>query len=144
MALIKNSFFEQVSLATIRKKLKNTDIKELEFWEAEINFEHNKSGFEFNILEPEQNKMKKNYLKPLSNKFCETFEKDPNRRGIVKRFWNKKDAEYYILFNLMQIYKPLNEYIIKHDILSSFNDLMKEYPEKILKEFGKGTDWLVD
>ena len=144
MALIKNSFFEQVSLATIRKKLKMSGIKELTFWEAEINFSHTKSGFEFSILEPESNTMQKCELITKKNKFYETFEKDPNRRGIVKRFWNKQDAEYYILFNIMQIYKPLNEYIKKNNIVHNFDELLKEYPEKILLEFGKGTDWIID
>lgn len=144
MALIKNSFFEQVSLATIKKKIKLPNIKEIEFWEAEINFTHNKSGFNFKILDPEKNVMRKNYIKTEHNKFYETFDNDPHRRGNVKRFWTKIDADYYILFNIMQIYKPLSEYIDNHDIHTKFNTLLSKYPEKVFTELGKGTNWILD
>ena len=144
MALIKNSFFEQVSLATIKKKLKYEHYTELEFWEAEINFEHNKSGFEFKILEPEMNIIRKNKL-VHKDEFFEVFDKDLDRRGNVKRFWSKKDADNYILFNIMQIYKPLTEFVIKNNCLDNFNELLKEYPEKVLIEFGKGAShWILD
>lgn len=152
MALIKNNFFEQVSLATIKKRAKRISPGEsIEFWEAEIEFKHTKTDFKFRVVEPEANKVTKAILEEWTDENSETyyicdiqFEKKFERRGNVKRFWTKKDADLYIMFNLIQLYKPLKNYIDDHSVIENFNSLLDEYPEKFVRELDSGKSWLVD
>lgn len=149
MALIKNSFFKQVSLATLRKELKVEGVLELEFWEAEVNFSHNKSDFKFEVIKPEKNKMTKHFSPHKYDKdgvayFQERYDKPTERRGNVKRFRTKADAEHYILFNIIQIYKPLKNYVDENNIVDKFNSLLDEHPEKFVTELEKGGSWLLN
>lgn len=143
MAILNNSFYKQVTLATIKKELNYEGVLEIEFWETEINFSHTRSDFNFSIVQPERNKIVKNYSKN-SKSYTFTFEKPLERRGNVKRFFNKKDADFYILFNLMQIYKPMHNYITENDIDSKFNNLIEDFPEKFVTELSKGYKWLIN
>lgn len=150
MALIKNTFFEQVSLATIKKVIKGKSPKTtMEFWEAEIEFTHNKSDFKFKVKEPEKNSVSKVIIKEIFINEFETrfetdivFEKDLNRRGNVKRFWTKEEADFYIMFNLIQLFKPLKNYVDDNNIIDKFNSLLEEYPEKFVRELDSGKSWL--
>lgn len=150
MAIIKNNFFEQVSLASIKKRANKLSAgRSLEFWETEIEFKHNKSDFKFNVTEPEKNLVTNKIIDEWevndseTNYKCElVFEKDLKRRGNVKRFWTKEEAETYILFNIIQIYKPLKNYVDDNDIVDRFNTLLDEHPELFVRELSTGKSWL--
>lgn len=143
MGIIKNAFFKQVSLATLRKELKSTNITQIDFWEAEVLFSHNKSDFDFSVIVPEKNSLIKEY-KSDKLSYSEKFDKALNRRGKVKRFRSEEDANNYILFNMIQIYKPLKNYIDENDIIEKFNNLILDHPEKFISELDKGSNWLVN
>lgn len=154
MSLIKNSFFKQVSLATIKKTAKrNTPNKKLEFWEAEIEFTHTKSDFTFKVTEPEKNSVTRKIIKEEKINNFETrletdiiFEKPIffNKNKNVKRFWTKAEADFYILFNLIQIYKPLKNYIDENNISQKFDSLLEQHPELFIKELSSGKNWLTN
>jgi hypothetical protein len=152
MALIKNNFFQQVSLATIKKVIKSKAPKtKMEFWEAEIEFSHNKSDFKFKVTEPEKNSVSKiiveeKYINEYETQFVTDikFEKDLHRRGNVKRFWTKDEADFYILFNLVQLYKPLKSYVDDNNIVDKFNTLLDKHPELFVKELDSGKSWLLN
>ena len=154
MSLIRNPFFEQVSIASIKKRVNRLSVDhQLNFWEAEIDFKHNKSDFKFNVHEPERNSVTKKIIKgsEIEINDAETrfktelhFEKKLNRRGNVKRFYSKEEAEFYILFNLIQIFKPIKNYVDNIGAIERFNTLLEKYPEKFVKELGSGKSWLAN
>lgn len=142
MALLKNTFFSQISLATIQKKARSIPMGDsLEFWEADIVFDHNKSDFSFTIKEPKKNSITKVHKR--DDYFDLEFSIPTSLRGNVKRFWNEDEAEAFVLFNLIQIYKPLKNYVDDNDIVNKFNELLEKYPEKIFKELEGGKKWIV-
>ncbi len=145
MALLKNNFYKQVSLATIAKiaKTKLSVGESMEFWEADVTFKINKADFSFDIREPSkrdikkvsvgENKVKMEYAPLIA------YEANP-----PKRFWNKEEAETFILFNIIQVYKPLKNYIKEHGLDDKFNQLLEDHPEKILMELENGKSWLIN
>jgi len=152
MSIIKNNFFEQISLATIKKKAKILPPnKTLEFWETEIIFKHNKSDFKFNVISPEKNSITNKVIEEwkvgdteIRYKTNIEFEKSLMRRGNVKRFLSQEEAELYLTFNLMQLYKPLKNYIDDNNTIDKFNNLIEKHPELFVKELGNGKSWLAN
>jgi len=138
MALLQTQFYKQISLASI-KKLAVEIGDEVEFWEADIIFNLNKSNFSFNIIEPSLNKVTK--LSKGHFKFKNPVNGD---RLSVKRFLSKEEAEYFILFNIIQVYKPLKNFVLDNKLEDKFNDILKKFPEKILKELDTGKSWLTN
>lgn len=141
MALLQTEFYTQVSLATIKKVAKEQFHKtKLEFWECDVIFNLNKSDFSFNIIQPTQN-----FVLYNNNTDNSTFDipiiKD---RLTLKRFWTKEEADNFILFNIIQIYKPLKNYVEDNHIEDKFSELVDNYPEKIFKELGSGKSWLAN
>ena len=138
MALLQTQFYNQISLATIKKSVKDIGDK-VEFWEADVLFNMNKSDFSFNIIEPSMNtvtKLHKNNFK---------FENPVNGESLgIKRFLTKEEAENFVLFNIIQIYKPLKNFVSENDIEQKFNTILEKHPEKILKELESGKSWLTN
>jgi hypothetical protein len=141
MALLKTEFYKQVSLATISKMARsNLAIGEtMEIWEADVVFKMNKADFNFAVHHPT-----KRIIKKISQKRVEfvpliTYEANP-----LKRFLTKEEAEAFILFNIIQIYKPLKNYISDNNLEDEFNNLLDKHPEKILRELEHGKNWLVN
>ena len=144
MALLKTSFYNQVSLATILKTAKKTLSfgEKLEFWEADVNFHINKSDFSFSIREPTKRELiysdKGSYNDYIYSPLIAYESRPP------KRFMTKKEAEYFILFSIIQVYKPLKNYIDDNEIVEEFERLLDTEPEKILKELENGKSWMVN
>ena len=141
MALLKSTFYKQVSLATISKIAKNKlNIGEsMEFWEADVIFKINKADFSFEVREPQKRDIIKKTSQRLEYSPLIAYETNP-----PKRFWTKEEADIFILFNIIQIYKPLKNYIKAHGIDEQFDKLLEDHPEKFLLEHGKGKNWLID
>ena len=122
MALLKNQFYKQISLATItkvaRKELNVGESKE--FWEADVIFNLNSADFSFTIRQPTTREIKKLSTETVKIKmvFHPLIAYDPNP---PKRFWTKQEAEYFILFNIIQVYKPLQNYIKENLLDEQFN-----------------------
>lgn len=141
MALLKNQFYKQISLATITKVArKELNVGEsMEFWEADVVFNLNSADFSFTIREPSSREVKKEVKEKMV--FNPLIAYDPNP---PKRFWTKEEAEHFILFNIIQVYKPLKNFIKENGLDEQFNKLLEDHPEKILKELENGRNWLVD
>ena len=141
MALLKTEFYKQISLATISKMAKiNLEIGDtMEMWEADVVFKLNKADFDFTIRQPSRRLIKKVSEKKIEFQPLIAYDANP-----PKRFLTEAEAEAFILFNIIQIYKPLKNYISKHKLDDKFNELIDQHPEKILKELEKGKNWLID
>lgn len=144
MALLKTNFYKQVSLATIAKiaKDKLNSGESMEFWEADVIFKINKADFSFEIREPTKRDIKKvqvNGGERMEYSPLIAYEANP-----PKRFWSKEEADIFILFNIIQVYKPLKNYISEHGLDDKFNQLLEDHPEKILMELENGRSWLIN
>jgi len=141
MALLKTEFYKQVSLATISKIAKiNLNIGEsMEMWEADVLFKMNKADFDFTVRHPT-----KRLIKKVSEKRIEFIPLIAYESNPPKRFLTEAEAEAFILFNIIQIYKPLKNYITEHKLDDKFNELLDQHPEKILKELENGKSWLIN
>lgn len=141
MALLQNQFYTQISLSTIKKIAKKQRYKtKLEFWECDVIFNLNKSDFSFEVIEPT-----KNSALYIDNMNDSVFDIHVNKeRASLKRFWTKEEADTFILFNIVQIYKPLRNYVINNDIENQFNNILDNHPEKVIKELESGKNWLTN
>lgn len=141
MSLLKTEFYKQVSLATISKKAKQ-DLKigeTMEMWEADVIFKINKADFDFNVRKPTKRLIKK--VSDTRMEFIPLIAYEANK---PKRFLTKEEAEIFILFNIIQVFNPLKNYISEHNLIETFNELIDTHPDKILKELENGRKWLVD
>ena len=141
MALLKTEFYKQISLATISKIARaNLAIGEtMEMWESDIVFKMNKADFDFTVRQPTKRLVKKISEKKVEFQPLIAYEAYP-----PKRFLTEEEAESFILFNIIQIYKPLKNYINDNNLADKFNDLLDKNPEKILRELANGKNWLIN
>jgi len=139
MALIQNQFYSQISLATISKIAKKQPYKQkLEFWECDVRFNLKNSNFNFEVIEP-----KINFALYSDNTNNVTFDNTVYNTEL-KRFWTKEEAENFIIFSLMQVFKPLNNYILNNKIDKKFTNIIENNPDKILKEIESGYKWFIN
>ena len=76
--------------------------------------------------------------------FSDNINKDYDWTKSIKGLYLVRVDNNYILFNMIQIYKPLKNYIDENNIIEKFNNLILDHPEKFIYELDKGSNWLVN